>query len=192
MSDTSSGGNRILLSASVMGLAALLVGWAAGIDALLGPACILWLGALATYCGTHPKLKVFTFTFWVFTMMAAALFYPAAFDTWNGWAFRIRGETSVGWNTVSCPRSTTLEVSTRPTWRGGAIVESFVKASTSRPCRWAVDGRHKSCYSSLDATSSQKRRRRTAPARIGFAFLSQSRQRGSKASRQRSRATQGL
>jgi len=84
MSDTSSGGNRILLSASVLGLAALLVGWAAGIEAMLGPACILWLGALATYCGTHPKLKVFTFTFWVFTMMAAALFYPAAFDTWNG------------------------------------------------------------------------------------------------------------
>lgn len=50
----------------------------------LGPLSILTLALWATYFQTHHSLKIFTFTFWVLTMTAAALIYPAFFISWGG------------------------------------------------------------------------------------------------------------
>jgi BASS family bile acid:Na+ symporter len=71
--------HRIMLALAALALAALLVGRFAGIQPLVGPAAIVLLGALATFFSGHPKLKTFTFTFWVFTFVAAAMFYPSWF-----------------------------------------------------------------------------------------------------------------
>jgi BASS family bile acid:Na+ symporter len=52
----------------------------------------VWVGVFATaafvsaalYAMSHPALKSFAFTIWVFAFVAASMFYPAAFGTWFG------------------------------------------------------------------------------------------------------------
>jgi BASS family bile acid:Na+ symporter len=69
-------------------LVVFLATWAMGARAFIGPPFILMLAALAIYFQTKPSLKVFTFTFWVFTFTAAALFYPVAFLSWGGFELK--------------------------------------------------------------------------------------------------------
>ncbi len=84
-SSRESNGNNLLLALSVIGLAAFFGGWAAGVSALTEPGLVAALALFALYCGTNPKLQVFTFTFWVLAGVGAAMFYPALFDTWGGY-----------------------------------------------------------------------------------------------------------
>jgi BASS family bile acid:Na+ symporter len=51
---------------------------------LTGPALIVALGALAVGVGDRPLLHRFGFTIWVFTFVAASMWYPVAFGTWFG------------------------------------------------------------------------------------------------------------
>jgi BASS family bile acid:Na+ symporter len=52
----------------------------------------VWVGVFATaafvsaalYAMSHPALKSFAFTIWVFAFVAASMFYPAAFGRWFG------------------------------------------------------------------------------------------------------------
>lgn len=56
-----------------------------------------WTGAFATaalaagalFAMSHPALKSFAFTVWVFAFVAASMFYPAAFGRWFGADLRI-------------------------------------------------------------------------------------------------------
>jgi BASS family bile acid:Na+ symporter len=49
-----------------------------------GPLVIAGLAVLAIASRAHPTLKRLSFTLWVFTFVAASMFYPSAFDTWFG------------------------------------------------------------------------------------------------------------
>jgi BASS family bile acid:Na+ symporter len=68
-----------MLAVSLVALVAALAAYFTSSGAILGPAVVVLLGALASYFAGHPKLKTFSFTFWVFAFVAAALFYPAWF-----------------------------------------------------------------------------------------------------------------
>ena len=75
-------GNKSLLAAFAVAAVIFLAGWAGGLG-VTGPALVIALMCFGTYCQTHPKLQVLTFTFWVFAMVAWAMFYPAHFQTWG-------------------------------------------------------------------------------------------------------------
>ncbi len=49
-----------------------------------GPLVISAIALLAAASMMHRSLKRFSFTFWVFTFVAASMFYPSAFGTWFG------------------------------------------------------------------------------------------------------------
>ncbi|MFZ2053364.1 MAG: bile acid:sodium symporter family protein [Candidatus Aminicenantales bacterium] len=49
-----------------------------------GPLVIAGLAALAIAGRAHPTLRRLSFTLWVFTFVAASMFYPSAFGTWFG------------------------------------------------------------------------------------------------------------
>jgi len=68
----------------VICLAALIVMLAAGRRAWVGPMLIAMFGSLALYFMSHPLLKSFAFTAWVFAFVAASMVYPVAFMTWLG------------------------------------------------------------------------------------------------------------
>ena len=75
-------GNKSLLAAFAVAAVVFLASWAGGLG-VTGPALVIALMCFGTYCQTHPKLQVLTFTFWVFAMVAWAMFYPAHFQTWG-------------------------------------------------------------------------------------------------------------
>ncbi len=77
--------NKPLAYLSAGAFVLFLLAWGAGWPALIAPALVASLALFAVYCQTNPKLHVFTFTFWVFACVAAAMFYPAAFDAWGGY-----------------------------------------------------------------------------------------------------------
>lgn len=68
----------------VICLAAVVVMFATGRRAGLGPALIVMFASLALYFMSHPFLKSFTFTAWVFAFVAASMVYPIAFGSWFG------------------------------------------------------------------------------------------------------------
>jgi BASS family bile acid:Na+ symporter len=68
----------------VICLAAVVVMLATGRRAGLGPALIVMFASLALYFMSHPFLKSFTFTAWVFAFVAASMVYPTAFGSWFG------------------------------------------------------------------------------------------------------------
>jgi BASS family bile acid:Na+ symporter len=73
----------------VICLAAVVIMFASGRRAGLGPALIVMFASLALYFMSHPFLKSFTFTAWVFAFVAASMvypiaFYPVAFGSWFG------------------------------------------------------------------------------------------------------------
>lgn len=68
----------------VICLAAVVIMLATGRRAGLGPALIIMFASLALYFMSHPFLKSFTFTAWVFAFVAASMVYPTAFGSWFG------------------------------------------------------------------------------------------------------------
>lgn len=68
----------------VIGLLAAVVTFATGHRALTGPALIVMFASLALFCMSHPVLKSFAFTVWVFAFVTASMAYPVAFMTWFG------------------------------------------------------------------------------------------------------------
>ena len=73
------GASKALLAVSALATAVALYAWLTHLSGLIGPAVILALATLASAFHGVPALNTFVFTFWVFTMVAAALFYPAVF-----------------------------------------------------------------------------------------------------------------
>lgn len=65
-------------------LAAVVVMLATGYRAWAGPALIVMFASLALYFTSHPFLKSFAFTVWVFAFVTASMVYPSAFMTWYG------------------------------------------------------------------------------------------------------------
>ena len=68
----------------VICLAAVVIMFATGRRAGLGPALIAMFGSLALYFMGHSFLKSFAFTAWVFAFVAVSMIYPRAFMTWFG------------------------------------------------------------------------------------------------------------
>ncbi len=56
---------------------------------LTGPLLIAFFTLLALYFVSHPMLKKFAFTIWVFTFVTAALYYPGAFGNWFDFDLKI-------------------------------------------------------------------------------------------------------
>ena len=54
------------------------------VRSVLGPAFIAMFVSMALYCMSHPVLKSFAFTVWVFAFVSASMIYPIAFMTWFG------------------------------------------------------------------------------------------------------------
>ncbi len=77
-------GRGFFLAVSAVSLVATISAWVRPWETLLGPSAILMLASMAIYFHLHPTLKVLTFTFWVFTSVATALFYPSTFLSWGG------------------------------------------------------------------------------------------------------------
>ena len=65
-------------------LAVVVVMLVTGHRTWAGPALIVMFASLALYCMSHPFLKSFVFTVWVFAFVSASMVYPAAFMTWSG------------------------------------------------------------------------------------------------------------
>jgi len=65
-------------------LAVVIVMLVAGRRAGVGPLLIVMFASLALYFMSHPFLKSFAFTVWVFAFVTASMVYPAAFMTWAG------------------------------------------------------------------------------------------------------------
>lgn len=65
-------------------LAVVVVMLATGYRAWAGPALIVMFASLALYFTSHPFLKSFAFTVWVFAFVTASMVYPSAFMTWYG------------------------------------------------------------------------------------------------------------
>jgi BASS family bile acid:Na+ symporter len=76
---------RASLFLSLACLAAALAFWAAGRTGEAPPAVVLTLVFFAVFVQGHAFLRAFVFACWVFAFIAAALFYPAPFRTWNGY-----------------------------------------------------------------------------------------------------------
>jgi bile acid:Na+ symporter, BASS family len=58
-------------------------------QSLAGPLLISAFTFLALYFLSHPFLKKFAFTIWVFTFVTASLYFPPAFGTWFGYDLKI-------------------------------------------------------------------------------------------------------
>jgi len=67
----------------------VIVTLATGHRGVLGPALIAMFAAAALYCMSHPVLKSFAFTVWVFAFVAASMIYPVAFMSWAGFNLKI-------------------------------------------------------------------------------------------------------
>ncbi len=65
-------------------LLTIIVLLALGYRAKTGPFIIVFFASLALYFMSHPILKSFAFTVWVFAFVAASMIYPTAFMTWFG------------------------------------------------------------------------------------------------------------
>jgi len=77
-----SGGKMVLRAVLLTSItvAALLF----GLRGRAGPGVVMVLALFACFCGRHPLLKAYAFTAWVFTFVAASMFWPVAFGTWFG------------------------------------------------------------------------------------------------------------
>lgn len=87
--DQESGGRqKLLLGAIALVLLVLLASLLFGQAQLAGPSTILLFVLLALLV-TGTASSPFSFTFWVAAFVSAAMFYPAAFDSWFGYELRI-------------------------------------------------------------------------------------------------------
>jgi len=64
-------------------LTAVLVTWAAGYPAAIGLAIVGTFASLALYFMSHPVLRYYAFTVWVFAFVSASMIYPRLFLTWT-------------------------------------------------------------------------------------------------------------
>ena len=60
-----------------------------GRRAWIGPALIIMFSSLALFFMSHPILKSFAFTAWVFAFVSVSMVYPIAFITWYGFNLKI-------------------------------------------------------------------------------------------------------
>jgi BASS family bile acid:Na+ symporter len=65
-------------------LIAIILLLALGHKTKVGPFLIIFFASMALYFMSHPFLKSFAFTIWVFAFVAASMIYPNAFMTWAG------------------------------------------------------------------------------------------------------------
>jgi BASS family bile acid:Na+ symporter len=63
-------------------LVIIIILLALGYQAKTGPLIIAFFASMALYFMSHPFLKSFAFTIWVFAFVAASMVYPTAFGTW--------------------------------------------------------------------------------------------------------------
>ena len=63
-------------------LLVIIILLALGHRAKIGPFLIIFFASMALYFMTHPFLKSFAFTIWVFAFVAASMVYPTAFGSW--------------------------------------------------------------------------------------------------------------
>jgi BASS family bile acid:Na+ symporter len=70
---------------SMISFVAVVVMLATGSRSGLGPALIVMFVSMALYCGSHPTLKGYSFTVWVFAFVSASMAYPSAFMQWWGY-----------------------------------------------------------------------------------------------------------
>ena len=78
------GASRYVAGIAIV-LAVVTVGMlAVGYRSAVGPFAIGALACGALFCMSHPFLKSFAFTVWVFAFVAASMFYPGGFMTWAG------------------------------------------------------------------------------------------------------------
>ncbi len=80
---------KILLAAFLVSLAMFLGSLIAGARTWTGALATAALAFAALYAMSHPVLKSFAFTAWVFVFVAASMFFPAAFGTWFGADLRV-------------------------------------------------------------------------------------------------------
>jgi len=80
---------KIFLAAFLVALALFAGSLITGQRAWMGVFATAGLVAAALYAMSHPALKSFAFTLWVFAFVAASMFHPAAFGTWFGADLRI-------------------------------------------------------------------------------------------------------
>ncbi|MDA1235492.1 MAG: bile acid:sodium symporter family protein [Acidobacteria bacterium] len=76
--------NKLLLVAAVASAVVFACSWAAGMQAGIGPGLVGAMALAALYFRKHATLHVFTFTFFILTGTAAAMFWPSLFTEWNG------------------------------------------------------------------------------------------------------------
>jgi BASS family bile acid:Na+ symporter len=84
MTDPTAQPNKLLLIAAAVSSIVFAGSWAAGIQAVIGPGLVGALALTALYFRNHATLHVFTFTFFILTGTAAAMFWPSPFTEWNG------------------------------------------------------------------------------------------------------------
>ena len=75
---------KILLTAFLVALALFAGSLITGQRAWTGVFATAALAAAALYAMSHPALKSFAFTIWVFAFVTASMFFPSAFGTWFG------------------------------------------------------------------------------------------------------------
>jgi BASS family bile acid:Na+ symporter len=80
---------KIFLAVFLATLALFAGSLISGLRSLTGATAIAALAALALFAMSHPDVKGFAFTLWVFAFVTASMFYPAAFGTWFGADLRI-------------------------------------------------------------------------------------------------------
>ena len=79
---------RALLVLSFLSGVLSVVLWAMGAYAWLGPAVIATFALLAGYARKEDSTRGYSFTLGVFAFVAASMFYPAAFRSWDGFELR--------------------------------------------------------------------------------------------------------
>ena len=75
---------KFFVSAVSIFLVAALVFIFTGNTSALKPIIVLGMTALALFFNSHPVLRRFTFTVWVFVFVFWSLFYPSTFGSWFG------------------------------------------------------------------------------------------------------------
>lgn len=70
-------------------LLAIIILLVLGQRAKVGPVLIIFFASMALYFMTHPFLKSFAFTIWVFAFVATSMVYPTAFGSWFGLDLKI-------------------------------------------------------------------------------------------------------
>jgi BASS family bile acid:Na+ symporter len=80
---------KVFLTAFLVALALFAGSLITGQRTWTGVVATAALAAAALYAMSHPALKSFTFTIWVFAFVTASMFFPSAFSIWFGVDLRV-------------------------------------------------------------------------------------------------------